>query len=58
MTTRPSRTQQLARNIRGLILTYIMTRFRLGRTLIGCGCLLVAVIGVCGLIAVMGLLRP
>lgn len=58
MTTRPSRTHQLARNIRGLILTYIMTRFRLGQILLGCGCLLVAVVGLCSLIAFMGLLRP
>lgn len=60
MTRRPyhGKTGELAQNIRGLILTYLMTRFRLGRTLIGCGCLLVAAIGLCGLVVFMTLLRP
>lgn len=59
MTRRPyhGKTGELAQNIRGLILTYIMTRFRIGRTLMGCGCLLVAIIGICAFLAISGLLR-
>jgi hypothetical protein len=60
MTRRPyyGKTDELVRNIRGIILTYLMTRFRIGRTLAGCGCLLVAAIGICGLLTFMTLLRP
>lgn len=59
MTKRPyyGKNNELLQNIRGLILTYVMARFGIARKLVGCGCLVVAAIAVCGLLALTGLVK-